>query len=184
LFDAQTKTLGPAAGFAGRETGRRIVVLGLGNILLKDEGVGVHVAEQLVKLKLGDNVEVIDGGTAGLDVLLSQEPPYKLVVVDAMKGGQESGTIYKARFAGEDRNGVREVFGRHEHSSISLHQIGLIEALAMAEKTHCAPEEIVIIGIEPEQIDCGLELTKQVARRVPEIINTVLEEIEDAVHDG
>ncbi|MHC4474281.1 MAG: hydrogenase maturation protease [Planctomycetota bacterium] len=184
MFDAQTKTLGPAAGFAGRETGRRIVVLGLGNILLKDEGVGAHVAEQLVKLELGDNVEVIDGGTAGLDILLSQEPPYKLIVVDAMKGGQESGTIYKARFAGEDRNGVREVFGRHEHSSISLHQIGLIEALAMAEKTHCAPEEIVIIGIEPEQIDCGLELTEPVARRVPEIINTVLEEIEDAVHDG
>lgn len=76
----------------------RIVVLGLGNMLLKDEGIGVHVAQWLQEKNLPGNVEVIDGGTSSLDILLLQEGPYKLVVVDAMKTGKKPGTIYKARF--------------------------------------------------------------------------------------
>ena len=79
----------------------RVLVLGLGNVLLKDEGVGVHVAGQLQKQVLPCNVEVIDGGTAGLDVLLSQQGLDKLVVIDAMRAGKKPGTIYKTRLKAE-----------------------------------------------------------------------------------
>jgi len=161
----------------------KVLVLGLGNMLLKDEGIGVHVAQQLQKRKLPDNVEVIDGGTAGMDILLSQQKFYKLVVIDAVKAGKRAGTIYKALFKAEEKDRLNRIFGEDKESKISLHQVGLIDALAAAEKMNCAPKEIVIIGVEPKQVDCGLELTEEVKQKVPAIINTVLEEIKNAVYE-
>jgi len=158
----------------------RILVLGLGNILLKDEGVGVHIAQMLQELALPHNVEVVDGGTASLDVLLLAPGIEKLVVIDALRAGKEAGTIYKARLKSEERDKLEQIFS--SGSRISLHQVGLIDALAIAERMNCAPKEIAIIGIEPKKIDCGLELTDDVKQKIPEIINTVLKEIEDAIH--
>jgi hydrogenase maturation protease len=160
----------------------RVLVLGLGNILLKDEGVGVHIAAELEKQDLPANVEVIDGGTAGLDILLSQEDLDRLVVLDAIRFGKEPCTIYKARLSVGEKGKLTQIFGPDNESKISLHQVGLIDALAAAEKLSCAPREIVIIGIEPKEITHGLELTEQVERKIPEIVNMVLEEIRDVVH--
>ncbi|MHC4658254.1 MAG: HyaD/HybD family hydrogenase maturation endopeptidase [Planctomycetota bacterium] len=180
----QTKTGAPLA--TGPEQNSkdagRVLVLGLGNILLKDEGIGVHVAGRLQKQNLPGNVEVIDGGTASLDILLSQEGPYKLVAIDAMKAGKEPGTIYRTRLKADAIDRLAEIFSEKQQSRTSLHQVGLIDALLVAEKTNCAPEEITIIGVEPDQIDAGLELTEQLEQKIPEIINTVLEEIKDAVY--
>jgi hydrogenase maturation protease len=160
----------------------RVLVLGLGNLLLKDEGVGPHIAAELQKHDLPANVEVIDGGTAGLDILLSQEGLDKLVIVDAIRFGKKAGTIYRLSFRGEEKNKLARLFNPNNSSRISLHQLGLIEALAAAEKLNCLPKEIVIIGVEPKQINHGLELTEHVKQKIPEIVNTVLEEIKDAVH--
>jgi hydrogenase maturation protease len=162
--------------------GSRVLVLGLGNLLLRDEGIGVHVAHELQKQDLPANVEVIDGGTAGMDVILSRQGLHKLVVVDAIRSGNKPGTVYKTRLNAEERDELARLFGSDEGSMISLHQLGLINALAVAEKLNCLPREIVIIGVEPSQISPGLQLTEQVEQTVPKIINTVLEEIEDAVH--
>jgi len=60
--------------------------------------------------------------------------------------------------------------------------MNLMDALAVAERLNCAPKEIVIIGVEPKKIDFGLELTDEVRERIPEIVNIVLKEIEDAIH--
>ena len=160
----------------------RVLILGLGNVLLKDEGIGVHIAAELQKLALPHYVEVIDGGTGSLDILLSQEGLYKLVVIDALRAGKKPGTIYKLRFKGKEKNKLARVFGPDSRAEISLHQLGLIDALAAAEKLNCLPKEIVIIGIEPNQISPGLELTEQVKQKIPKIVNAVLEEIKDAVH--
>ena len=162
---------------------RRVLILGLGNILLKDEGIGAHIATELQKHNLPENVEVIDGGTSGLDILLSQEGSYKLVVVDALKAGKEPGTIYKAGFKSRDKGELTKIFSRKRNSKISLHQVGLIEALAAAEKLNRAPSEVIIVGVEPADVDCGLEPSQLVKQRSAEIINTVLEEIEDAVYE-
>lgn len=163
-------------------TRNRILVLGVGNLLLKDEGVGVHIANELQKQNLGENVEIIDGGTASLDIFVSNEDVEKLVVVDAMKAGKEPGTIYRADFDAKDKKKLEDVFAGNNTLKTSLHQIGLIDALAAAEKMNCAPKKITIIGVEPKEIDYGLELTKEVEKVIPKIINTVLEEIKDAVH--
>ena len=169
-----------AANSCGK--GGRILVLGLGNILLKDEGVGVHVVERLQTLDLPGNVEVIDGGTAGLNVLSLAADVDRLVIIDALRAGREPGTICKLRFKGKEANELARVFGPDSRAKISLHQLGLIDALAATEKLGCMPGEIVIIGVEPKEINYGLELTEQVKLKVLEIVNTVLEEIEDAVH--
>jgi len=184
LYDVQIKKGADSMAEPQRncEYHGRILVLGLGNILLKDEGVGVHAVQQLQEQDLPGNVEVIDGGTSSLDILLLQEGPYKLVVIDAMRTGKKPGTIYKTRFKADQMDGLTKIFSTKKHSTISLHQVGLIDALLVAQKTDCAPDEVTIIGIEPNEIDGGLELTEPVEQRMPEIINSVLEEIKDAVH--
>ena len=160
----------------------RVLVLGLGNLLLSDEGIGVHVARELQKHNLPANVEVIDGGTAAIDVILSQQGLDKLVVIDAIRFGNRPGTVYKTRLNAEEQNELARFFDSDGGSMISLHQLGLINALAVAKKLNCLPRETIIIGVEPGRISPGLQLTEQVEQTVPKIINTVLEEIRDAVH--
>ena len=184
LFDMEIKTdTGLATGHRKKRRSKRVLILGLGNILLKDEGIGAYIATELQKKNLPENVEVIDGGTSGLDILLSQDGLYKLVIVDALKAGKKPGTIYKAVFKGRKKKNLTKIFSRKKNSQISLHQVGLIEALAAAEKLNRAPSEVIIIGVEPAEVDCGLEPTQLVKQRSAEIINTVLEEIEDAVYE-
>lgn len=165
-----------------RSTARRILILGVGNILLKDEGVGVHVAEKLQKHNLPGNVEVIDGGTAGIDILLSQAGLDKLVVVDAMKGGKRPGTIYKLKLKADEKDRLTQAFSQEKQSKISLHQVSLLDALNTVEKINRAPEEIVIIGVEPGEVDCGLGLTERVKQKVPKVIREIFEEIKDDIH--
>jgi hydrogenase maturation protease len=161
---------------------RRILVLGLGNILLRDEGVGSHVAALLQKEPLPADVEVVDGGTAALDALLLAQRAEKLIVIDALRAGQKPGTIYRAKFLAGEKDELAELFAGQRGSRISLHQVGLIDALAVAGRLNCLPEEIVIIGVEPAEVGYGLELTDEVEQKTPEIIDTVVKEIEDAVH--
>lgn len=160
-----------------------VLVLGVGNILLKDEGVGVHIVGELQKMALPGRVELVDAGTSGLDILLSGRPADRLIVIDALRAGGKSGTIYKMRVNAEQKDELIRFFEGDKTMKVSLHQVGLIEALSIAEKMQCAPGEIVVVGVEPGEITYGLELTESVKRKIPEIMNTVLEEIEDAVHE-
>ena len=178
MFKMQVKSGLIARSGNNYRRGIRILVLGVGNILCRDEGVGVRIAERLQQEPLPGNVEVMDGGTAGLDVLLSAiEEVDKLIVIDALRAGKEPGTIYKAHLKIKEKDRIMQVFSDGGRSKISLHQVGLFEALGIAEKLGCAPGEIVIIGVEPGEVDYGLELTEQVRRKLPEIIEKVLEEI-------
>ncbi len=154
---------------------RRCLVLGLGNILLSDEGVGVRVVEQLQKLDLPDHVELVDGGTASLDVLLLRPNFEKLVVIDALRAGKEAGTIYRAQVKGDAFAELEANFNSSD--KMSLHQIGLVEALSIAKKMNCGPQEVVIIGIEPQSLRCGLELTETIRAKLPKIINAVRKEL-------
>ena len=161
---------------------KRVLILGVGNILLKDEGIGVHVIRELQKRDLPNYVRLVDAGTAGLDVLLTAERACKLILIDALRAKGRPGTIYKLQLEPEQKDELIRIFGGKETSRLSLHQVGLVEALIIAEKMQCAPKEIVVIGVEPEEVKYGLELTNSVKRKIPKILNTVLEEIEDAVH--
>lgn len=139
----------------------------MGNILLSDEGVGVHVVEAMKDRNLPENVELLDGGTASAGLLNSLVYRDKVVIVDAVKGGNEPGTLY--RFTRDD-------VALQSQKLVSLHQVSLLETLAMADLLGCMPHQVVIIGIEPQKVDWGMELSPEVADVVPRVIELVLSE--------
>jgi len=142
-------------------------VVGVGNLLLKDEGIGVHIAHALQQIDIPHNVKIIDGGTSP-DLPYYLKEADKLIVIDAVKAGGKPGTIY--RFHPYDMDIESERI-------ISLHELGLEQSLRMMRLTGNEPKETVIIGIEPKEIDWGTEPSAELRQKIPEIINIVLKEI-------
>jgi len=147
---------------------RPVLVIGIGNILLRDEGVGAHIIEQMQKIHLPDDVELVDGGTAGADLLDVLAERRKVIVIDAVQADCEPGTVL--RFTADD-------LVHPEGVGVSLHELGLGEALTMTRQLGCAPEDVVVFGIQPKDIRCGLELSEEIAASVPKVIELVLAEI-------
>ncbi len=149
----------------------RIAVLGLGNLLLKDDGIGVRLVQQLSGSVDTAVVHVIEGGTT-LDILpLIGDGVEKLIIVDAVKAGDMPGTIY--RFS------LDEV-GLGFEPPVSLHEIGALDSLKMMALFDRLPKSVVIIGIEPKEMDLGLELSPEVEEKLPELVRLVLREIEES----
>ncbi len=138
----------------------------MGNILLRDEGIGVHVAHALQAMPLEEGVEVIDGGTSP-HIIPLVEGADKLIVIDAALGGGEPGTIY--RFSPEDI--IAESTGL-----ISAHQMSFVENLKLMKGLGIEPGEVVIIGVEPKEVGWGLEPSPELQGRIPEIVKVVLQE--------
>ena len=147
---------------------RPILILGIGNILLRDEGVGVRVIERMQKMHLPDNVELVDGGTAGADLLDVLAERKKVIVIDAVQADCEPGTVL--RFTADE-------LVQPDGVGMSLHELGLGEALKMTKQLGCAPEDVVVFGIKPMDISCGLELSEQISASVPKVVELVLAEI-------
>ena len=148
---------------------KQIIILGVGNLLFTDEGVGVRVAEALQdRYEFPENVKVVDGGTLGMNLLGLISDTDHLIVVDAVRNNNEPGTLY--RLAGEE-------IPKRIRAKNSLHQVDLLEALTCCQALDKVPEA-VIIGVEPEDITTlGIELTPTVNARVEDLVNRVLEEL-------
>jgi len=146
----------------------KIAVLGIGNLLLSDEGVGIHIIRELEKMKLPENVALYDGGTSSLDALYQIGSVRKLIVVDAVQGGGPPGAVY--RFAPEDVE-------NEENACASLHQLPFLEILKAAERTGDRPAQTIIIGVEPESFDWNMELSPCIRNKMPAILEIVLKEI-------
>ena len=144
----------------------RVVVFGAGNVLLRDEGIGVHVARALASLGLPDNIEVIDGGTSS-DSLANLEPAHKLIIVDAVRADGQPGAVY--RLSPDDIEG--------RPGMLSLHEAGVSESLRMMSLLKIEPREVVILGVQPAEIAWGMELSEELRRKMPDILNAVLREI-------
>lgn len=147
----------------------KTLVLGLGNILLSDEGVGVHVIHLLrERYDFPQEVEVMDGGTLALDLLPYVEDAERLLIVDAVQMNAPSGTV--VRLVGEEIPGVLIL-------KYSPHQMGLSDLLAAARLLGHSPTEIVLWGIQPATLDVGLELSPVVAAQVETLVQNVLTEL-------
>ena len=149
---------------------QEILILGVGNVLLTDEGVGVRVAHELMaRYDFPPNVKVMDGGVLGLSLSGIMMEARRVIVVDAVRGGEAPGTVY--RF---DWNARPE----HIQYKDSLHQIDLMETMALLPLLG-DPPEVVVIGVEFGDIDnYGLELTPQVEQAVEPLIEQVILELE------
>jgi hydrogenase maturation protease len=146
---------------------KKILILGVGNVLLKDEGIGVRVAEKMMEMSLPPDVEVLDGGVKGLDLLYYIEGREKIVVVDAVKAGAPPGTLF--RFTDRDLAGKKGVMR-------SAHGIDFSDVVAISGFMGNKPE-IVFLGIEPESLDASMELSPLMEKNIPILINLVLKEI-------
>ena len=147
----------------------RIVVLGVGNVLLKDEGVGVHVAQELQKKSLPAAVESHDGGVAGIGLLDFFPGASKVLLIDAAEMDLEAGAV--VRFTPE------EVVGKVSGPRFSAHDIGLLEVLELARALDQCPPEVVIFGIQPKEISWGTDLSPEVRAAIPKVMEAVLREI-------
>ncbi len=146
-----------------------ILILGIGNLLLKDEGVGVQIAQKMMKTRLPANVEVLDGGTASLDLISYLKGRKKVIVIDCVRGGDKPGTIY--RLTPED-------IEKDENKILSLHQVDFQQTLHLWAELSKKIPKVVVIGIEPKNYSSwGMELSSLVKKRVPKIIELVKKEI-------
>ena len=148
---------------------KRVLILGLGNPLMGDEGIGVRVVEELKGLEPPDGVTVVEGSTAGLGLIGLMEGYQRVIIVDAADMGHPPGRV--VRFT------PLEASFKTAEAPLSLHQIGLGEVLALADALEVAPAELVIIGIQPSQIEGGAGLSPEVERAIPQIIKIIRDEL-------
>jgi len=132
-----------------------VLVLGLGNILLSDEGVGVRIVEALDALhELPDDVELLDGGTSGMELLDMVAERDCLIVADAVNASRPAGSVIRL----ED-DGIRALF----ETRFSPHQLGLSDLLAALRLVDKAPRRVVVIGVVPENLSLGMNLSAAAA---------------------
>ena len=144
-------------------------MLGVGNLLLSDDGVGVHAIRRLQQVALlPEEVQVVDGGTSGLDLLHYLEGVSHLVIVDATEVGQAPGTL--TRLAGDE-------VPAYLSTKLSPHEIGLPDMLFAAKLRDLYPEEVVVWGVQPATTEVGLDLSPPVAAQVDVLVQKILEEL-------
>jgi hydrogenase maturation protease len=148
-----------------------VVVLGLGNPLMADEGIGVYLVERLLESAAEyPAVEFVDAGTGGLSILYQIEGHRKAVMIDCAFMDEPPGAV--RRFTPE------EVESRKVLAHQSLHEADLMRIIALARQLGQAPDEIVIFGIQPERVEPGLDLSPALAERIDEYISMILHELE------
>lgn len=148
---------------------KRVLVLGLGNILLQDDGLGIRVLEQLQRdFQLPACVTLMDGAVMGLELLPYMEQSSALVVLDAVQTGQPPGTL--VRLEGEDIPATLA-------TKLSVHQIGFQESLAMGRFCGTLPETMVLLGAEPDVIDLGVYLSPAVESQIETLAQMTVDEL-------
>lgn len=148
----------------------RILVLGVGNILFADEGVGVRTVQKMQdEYEFSENITLLDGGTLGTKLMDAIVGSDRLFVIDAVLGNGQPGNIY--RLTGDD---LRKSLSFKN----SLHQTDLVDTLIYCDLIGNCPETVVV-GIEPLDYNTmTVELSKEIEVRLPDIISVVQKEIE------
>ncbi len=134
-----------------------------------DEGVGCKAVEELIKrYDFPEDVECIDGGTAGFELLSLIENRDQVILIDAMQSDMAPGTV--VRIEGED---VPRAF----LSSLTPHQLGISDVLAAAQLTDDFPETLVLFGVVPKQLEVEIGLTEEIAAAMEKVLPAVVEEL-------
>lgn len=153
---------------------RKTLVLGVGNLLLSDEGLGLHVIRRLQeRYTLPEAVQVLDGGTLGMDLLYYLEGCHTLLIVDVVETGQAPGALL--RLAGDDVPAFLSV-------KVSPHQVGIPDMLFAARLRGSAPPDIVLWGAQPATFDIGLELSPALAAQVDVLVDKLRQELTNRGH--
>ncbi len=148
----------------------KIVVIGIGNLLLMDEGIGIHTINELEKYDLPRRTEIYDGGTGGFKLIDLMHGAARVIFIDAVKIGKRPGAV--KTFSPEEAHSI------YREKKYSLHDTDLMEVIKMAELIDNSTK-IEVVGIQPKTIGYGTTLSKELADSMPNIINTVIGRIEE-----
>ena len=149
----------------------RITLLGLGNILLQDEGIGVHVVQAIKdRYSLSPDVELVDGGTMGLDLLPIFQDSRKVLIIDAVDFGKPPGHVGTI----EGKN-IPSVLS----AKLSVHHIGLSDVLFASTLMNDIPPEVCLIGIQPKNLDVGLDMTPEVRENFDTLVSMAIKKLAD-----
>ncbi len=147
---------------------RATLVVGLGNPLRGDDGVGVRVAQALTAKALPPGVEVVDGGTRGLGIVNLIEGRRRVIFVDAADVGRSPGQF--VRFT------LDEAHLRGDDQSLTVHAAGLRDALLLAQALRMLPDEVIIFGVQPANLEWNSGLSPEVEALLPNLMSAVLAE--------
>jgi hydrogenase maturation protease len=147
-----------------------VLVLGVGNILLSDEGVGVRVIEELQKLQLPECIEIVDGATRAMELVDIMRGRKRVIIVDALDADAEPGAVFK--FGPDQLAETRKM-------SVSVHDIGVYEAIFLLSLTAELPEDITFYGIQPGSLELHEGLTKDVNAAAGKVIEFILKDLEN-----
>jgi hydrogenase maturation protease len=149
----------------------KVTLIGLGNLLLRDEGVGVQAVQAVQeRYQLPPELEVVDGGTAGLDLLPYVEGRDRVLFVDAVNFRQAPGYIGVL-----EKREIPALFTPKD----SLHHLGLMDILAAAQLLDLAPKDVCLIGIQPQVIEPGLELSELLQARLEPLLDLIIAKLRD-----
>ena len=154
---------------------KKIVVMGVGNYILSDEGIGIHVIKELEKMQWPENVEIYDCGTTGILSFHKFVEADSIIAIDAIALKEEPGTI--RIYEKED------IMLSKVPMKISPHQLGFQETLFQAELHSKSPEIVTLIGVVPESYAAGTELSECLAEVLPEVIKITIEYINKYVEE-
>jgi hydrogenase maturation protease len=159
----------PARGGGSACGGRApILVVGVGNLLVGDDGIGPRTIEALRERELPPGIDVLEGGTLGIDLVDLIVDRRKVVVVDAVTAGAEPGTIHRLE---------AEELAEVATSRVSLHDLGLVDAIRLSRFVGLPPERVVVLGVEPRDLRMGPGLSPEVEKALPDLVERVLEEV-------
>ncbi len=146
-----------------------ITVLGVGNVILRDEGFGVRVVEYLdARYEFPEKVQLVDGGTLGIELTQYLTGTKNLLVIDSINGGAKPGT----RFRFED-----DEITAHFQDKLSAHEVGIQDVLALLSVTGKKIPHAVVIGAQPYDLGAGVDLSPEMRALLPEVAENALREL-------
>ena len=144
-------------------------IIGFGNKYRSDDGIGIRVVEELRKLDSFRNIDIIDGGTSGTDLIFLVKDCSKIIIIDAIDAGQNVDDVVNIQISDV------EEFIKRDYKSLSLHDLNLADILKLI-KALKINADISIIGVKPKKMDFGDRLSPEIEEKIPEIISLVKKE--------
>lgn len=170
----ETGVMPGSAGFGAGQTvfsehQAPVLVLGMGNLLLEDEGLGIHALNLLrQRYDFPADIELLDGGTSGMALIDQISSRKHLLVLDAVQTGDPPGTLVK--MCDQD---VPVYFG----TKVTFHQLGLSDVLAHLELSGEQPEHVTVLGLVPHSLEMSLELSELTLGRLGELVDAAAAEL-------
>ncbi len=146
----------------------KIAVMGIGNILMQDEGIGVHIIRELEKYDFNPHIVLIDGGNMGIDLLSFFYEYNQMIIVDAVDFEENPGFIDTI-----ENDDILALFT----TKMSLHHLGLKDVLSYAKLLDQTPDDLCLIGIQPEKIKLEMQLSQTIHSKIDTLTQLVLQKL-------